>query len=976
MTRDLEPEIQALGRRLLKADAEREPIVLSPRWWQERLLQFATGDPAFRVKLLRFVDVLPALRSASAVADHIRQYFREDAPALVEAGAILSSPPPFRPVVSRIVRESVYAMAHRFIPGETPEGAVDRLQDLRGHNIAYTVDLLGEATLSEAEADTYARRYADLITTLTERAPGPAAGFWQGVPPVNISIKLSALYAQFEPAAPHVVSAKVRERLLPLLRLAKERGAFVNVDMEQFVYKDLVHGIFRDALTEPDLRAFADVGIVVQAYLKDAEDTIRSLEAFARERGTPISVRLVKGAYWEEEGIIADQNDWAVPVYEDKAATDASFERCTDLLLAASPHLRAAFGTHNPRSIAQAVVKARAMGLESNIEFQMLFGMADGLRDTVVEEGFRTRVYVPVGAIIPGMAYLVRRLLENTSNQSWFVREDRDATPEELLAPPEPVDGGWAPYPGAPMPFTNLPPATFHHAGTRIAMNDALASVRLGFGTTQPLLIGDTTVADREMNEVRYPADPSVLLGRVAKGTVDDAEAAVQHAVNAFPAWRDLGATARGDILRRAASLLEERRFELAALMVYESAKPWREADGDVTEAVDYLRYYAQEAERLAQPVPMHSPRGETNAMWREPRGVAAIIAPWNFPLAIICGMTAGALSTGNCAVLKPAEQSPLIAARLVEVLRDAGVPTSAVQYIPGPGSVVGRTLVEHPQVETIAFTGSKEVGLGIIESASKLRPGQRNVKRVIAEMGGKNAVIIDDDADLDQAVAGVVGSAFGYAGQKCSACSRLIVVGSAYDDVVARLAAAVESLVVGPPHQPATFVPPVISADAKARIERYIAGGKQTARLLVQGARPAGEGYYVAPTVFVDVAPDDALARDEIFGPVLSVFHVETMSEALKLALDSEFALTGGLYSRNPRNIDLVQREFGVGNLYINRRITGAVVGRHPFGGLGLSGVGEKAGGPDYLLQFLRPRAVSENTARRGFAPEQGGGI
>ncbi len=976
MTRDLEPEIQALGRRLLKADEEREPIVLSPRWWQERLLEFATGDPAFRVKLLRFVDVLPALRSASAVADHIRQYFREEAPAIVEAGAILSSPPPFRPVVSRIVRESVYAMAHRFIAGETPEGAVDRLQDLRRHNVAYTVDLLGEATLSDAEADTYARRYAGLITTLTERAPGPSTGVWQDVPPVNISIKLSALYSQFEPAAPRDVSAKVRERLLPLLRLAKQHGAFVNVDMEQFVYKELVHGIYRDALMEPDLRDFSDVGIVVQAYLKDAEDTIRGLEAVARERGTPFSVRLVKGAYWEEEGIIADQNDWPVPVYEDKAATDASFERCTDLLLAAAPHLRAAFGAHNPRSIAQAVVKARALGAEGSIEFQMLFGMADGLRDAVVEEGFRTRVYVPVGAIIPGMAYLVRRLLENTSNQSWFVREDRDESPEELLAPPRPVEGGWAPYPGAAMPFVNIAPAEFHRPTVRDAMSTALESVRLGFGTTQPLLIGDAVITDRDLNEVRYPADPSVLLGRVAKGTADDVEAAVRHAVQAFPAWRDLGATVRGDILLRAALLLEERRFELAALMVYESAKPWREADGDVTEAVDYLRYYAREAERLAQPVPMHSPRGETNAMWREPRGVAAIIAPWNFPLAIICGMTAGALSTGNCAILKPAEQSPLIAARLVEVLRHAGVPNGVVQYLPGSGSVVGKALVEHPQVETVAFTGSKEVGLGIIESASKLRPGQRNVKRVIAEMGGKNAVIIDDDADLDQAVAGVVGSAFGYAGQKCSACSRLIVVGSAYDEVIARLAAAVESMVVGPPHGPATLVPPVISADAQQRIEGYIARGKQTARLLVQGARPAGGGHYITPTVFVDVAPDDALARDEIFGPVLSVFRVETMADALELGLDSEFVLTGGLYSRNPRNIEVVQREFRVGNLYINRRITGAVVGRHPFGGLGLSGVGEKAGGPDYLLQFLRPRAVSENTARRGFAPEHGGGI
>jgi RHH-type proline utilization regulon transcriptional repressor/proline dehydrogenase/delta 1-pyrroline-5-carboxylate dehydrogenase len=374
------------------------------------------------------------------------------------------------------------------------------------------------------------------------------------------------------------------------------------------------------------------------------------------------------------------------------------------------------------------------------------------------------------------------------------------------------------------------------------------------------------------------------------------------------------------------------------------------------------------------QPERLGSVLGEENLYLREPRGVTAVIAPWNFPLAIITGMSSAALAAGNCAILKPAEQSPLIAAKLVEILREAGVPDGAVQYLPGPGAEVGRALVEHPGVETIAFTGSKEVGLGIIEAASRVRPGQRQVKRVIAEMGGKNAVIVDEDADLDQAVAGVIASAFGYAGQKCSACSRLIVVGTAYPEVEARLAAAVESLVVGPPDDPATIVPPVISAEAQRRIQGYIEVGRQTARLLVQGPRPASDGYYVTPTVFADVDPTDRLARDEIFGPVLSVFHAPDMAAALTLALDSEFALTGGLYSRNPRNIARARDAFRVGNLYINRKITGAAVGRQAFGGLGLSGIGHKAGGPDYLLQFLSPRTLTENTMRRGFAPEGDG--
>ncbi len=325
------------------------------------------------------------------------------------------------------------------------------------------------------------------------------------------------------------------------------------------------------------------------------------------------------------------------------------------------------------------------------------------------------------------------------------------------------------------------------------------------------------------------------MIGRVAQATTEDVEAAVAAAREGFPAWRDLPASERGDILRRAAGLLEERRFDLAATMVFESAKPWHEADGDVCEAIDYLRYYAAQGERLSLPQPMGDVPGEENDYFHEGRGVTAVIAPWNFPLAIITGMSVGALAGGNAAILKPAAQSPIIAHSLVEILREAGVPDGVVQYVPGPGGEVGRALVEHPGVDNIAFTGSSAVGLGIIEAASRVREGQRNVKRVIAEMGGKNAIIIDDDADLDQAVQGVLTSAFGYAGQKCSACSRLIIVGSAYEEALERLKNAVASLVVGPPHDPATFVPPVIGADAREKIMGYIESGRAYATLLVQ---------------------------------------------------------------------------------------------------------------------------------------------
>jgi len=376
----------------------------------------------------------------------------------------------------------------------------------------------------------------------------------------------------------------------------------------------------------------------------------------------------------------------------------------------------------------------------------------------------------------------------------------------------------------------------------------------------------------------------------------------------------------------------------------------------------------------LSQGQPLNDPPGEENEYFHEGRGVTAVIAPWNFPLAIITGMSVGALAGGNAAILKPAAQSPVIAYRLVELLHEAGVPRGVVQYLPGPGREVGQALVEHAGVDNVAFTGSSGVGLGIIAAASKTQPGQRNVKRILAEMGGKNAIIIDDDADLDEAIHGTVDSAFGYGGQKCSACSRLIIVGSAYEPAVERLRNAVASLVSGAPHDPATQVPPVISADARDKILGYIDEGRRSCTLVAEGSTPeAGGGHYVAPTVFVEVPLDSPLAQEEIFGPVLCVFRADDFEEALQIAMNSRFGLTGGVFSRNPRNIELARRAFRVGNLYINRKITGAIVGRQPFGGRAMSGVGEKAGGPDYVRQFMEPRVVSENTVRRGFAPEDG---
>jgi RHH-type proline utilization regulon transcriptional repressor/proline dehydrogenase/delta 1-pyrroline-5-carboxylate dehydrogenase len=522
-------------------------------------------------------------------------------------------------------------------------------------------------------------------------------------------------------------------------------------------------------------------------------------------------------------------------------------------------------------------------------------------------------------------------------------------------------------------PFTNEPLVDFSRQIERDRMQAALRRVQSELGRLYPAWIDGRTPTPAAAIESVNPANLRQIVGRVARCTVAQADEAVAAAVRAAPTWSRAGVWRRVEPLFETAKSLRRRRFELAAWMVLECGKQWREADADVAEAIDFCEYYARAMLELDRPRLRNQP-GEDNSYFYSSRGVAVVIAPWNFPLAILCGMTMAPLAAGNPVVLKPAEQSSVVAAKFVEILRSLDLPDGVVQFVPGVGEEVGRSLAEHPDVSVVAFTGSVPVGLSLIRQAADLRPGQRTVKRVVAEMGGKNAVIVDDDADLDEAVRGVVVSAFGYQGQKCSACSRVIVLPGVYDAFVSRLRNATASLSMGPPEDPSFAVGPVIDVEARDRLLNAIQRGKQEATCLYAGDPGALSevGCYIGPHLFSEVKPDSFLAQTELFGPILSILRARDLDEAVQIANDTSYALTGGIYSRNPEVIDRVKRDFEVGNLYINRKITGAEVDRQPFGGFKLSGVGAKAGGPDYLLQFLTPRTITENTFRRGFAPEE----
>lgn len=971
-------EIREQGQEIFRLMNTEPPTVFSRKGWNAILMNLAMSAPELKVQLFRFVDVLPTLATPEQLVSHIREYFLDEAPhvppllrgivAGVESKATAG-------ITAALVRRNIVSFSRNFIAGESAEAALPVLRELWREGSAMTLDVLGEAALSEREAVEYQGRYLDLIATLAREMkswPAHDAAREQAFPRLNVSVKLSSLFSRVGPLNYDESVAMIKERLRPIFRAAREAGALVNFDMETFSLKNLTLDVFCELLGEEEFREWEHAGIALQAYLKETYDDLQRLIEWSRKRKRRITVRLVKGAYWEYEIVNARQKNWPAPVFENKAHTDWNFERCAELLLANTATVTPAIATHNVRSLAAAMVAAKQHGATlHDFEFQMLFGMAEPVKHAVRRMGYALREYTPVGALIPGMAYLVRRLLENTSNEGFLRKTFADhAGRDLLLAAPEPWPGE------APLskvegigPFRNEPLLDFSRKDCRDECRAAIESVRAQLGQHYPALIGGREKSGAEKIVSVNPSMPQQVVGEVASVSREDVAEALAAARAAQPAWENLGARERANILFRAAKIARKRHKELMAWQIFETGKNWAEADADVAEAIDFFEYYGREMLRLGEPFKVGDAPGEDNRYFYRARGVALVIAPWNFPLAISAGMASAALATGNTVLYKPASVSPVIGWQFVSIMREAGLPDGVLNFIPGRGEIIGE-LAEQVGVDLIAFTGSQEVGLRLIEWAARTPAGARSVKRVIAEMGGKNAIIVDADADLDQAVAGVMQSAFGYQGQKCSACSRVIVLAGCYERFLDRLTEAVKGIRVGPAEDPANFMGPLIDGPARERVERYIALAREQGRIAVQGEAPQGE-CYVAPVVVADLPADSAILREEIFGPLLAVVKAKDMDEALAIANDSDYALTGGLYSRSPANIRKVAQEFATGNLYINRGITGAIVGRQPFGGFRMSGVGSKAGGPDYLLQFLEPRVVTENTMRRGFSPD-----
>ncbi len=1038
MDSQLEEKIVRRGKDFFTSISGEAPSIFNKGWWTGKVMDWAMQNEDFKVQLFRFVDVLPYLNTSESLLRHIREYFSggdADVPAVLKWGASAAGigGALTGKIMGMTIRSNIEGMARQFIIGENVKEAMKGLGKLRKDGFTFTVDLLGEATVNEEESDAYAAGYHEVLDALAkeqEKWPflpgkGPDAGMdWGSSPRVNVSIKPSALYSQAKPVDIEDSVAGIYRRLEPIYRKVVAMGGFLCIDMEQLKYREITIELYKRLRSAPEFRNYPHLGIVLQAYLVDCGDSVEDLIAWSRREKLPIAIRLVKGAYWDAETVMAKQNGWPVPVWTYKPESDLNYETLAKRILENHDTVYFSCASHNVRTISAVMETAIALNVpENRYEFQVLYGMAEPVRKGLLKVAGKVRLYCPYGELIPGMAYLVRRLLENTANESFLKQSFADnadvtrllespaATLERekakraagkakreaalkaardvarfeagdaamqtaygasYVAPDANGENGKTPQAEKPLfpPFANEAMIDFTLSKNREAFVTAIAGVRKTTGRTLPLYIGGKDVATQELLPTTNPADPSECIAKVCQAGRQEIDQAIAAARAAFPAWRDTSPADRAMYLHRAADIARRRMYEFSAVQILEVGKQWDQAFHDVGEGIDFLEYYARDMLRLGNPRRMGRAPGELNHLFYQPKGIAAVISPWNFPFAIAIGMVSAAIVTGNPVIFKPSSIASAVGYNLVDVFREAGLPAGVFNYCPGRSSVMGDYLVEHPDIALIGFTGSVDVGLHIVEKAAKVHPGQKQVKRVIAEMGGKNAIIVDDDADLDEAVLQILYSAFGFQGQKCSACSRVIVLSSIYDKFIHRLTGAAKSIKIGPSEDPNNYMGPVADAAQQKNVLEYIAVAESEGRVLVKRTDIPATGCYVPLTIVEDIKPEHRIAQEEIFGPVLAVMRADNFDEALAIAGSTRFALTGGVFSRSPENLAKARRDFRVGNLYLNKASTGALVERQPFGGFNMSGVGSKTGGPDYLLQFMDPRVVTENTIRRGFTP------
>jgi RHH-type proline utilization regulon transcriptional repressor/proline dehydrogenase/delta 1-pyrroline-5-carboxylate dehydrogenase len=865
------------------------------------------------------------------------------------------------PAIRTAARQAMRVMGNHFVLGQTIGEALDRAGSGAARSYRYSFDMLGEGARTAADAERYFQSYADAIRHIGARAGNMPLPNRPG-----ISVKLSALHPRYEATNRDAVLRELTPRVIALAEAAKRDDLNFTIDAEEADRLELSLDIFARLAAAPSLAGWDGLGLAVQAYQKRASQVIAWLEALADASQRRFMVRLVKGAYWDSEIKRAQERGLEdYPVFSRKAMTDLNYIVCAKALLAARPRIYPQFATHN--ALTMAMLREIA-GNNEGYEFQRLHGMGDAAYGALIanDPAVACRVYAPVGGHRELLAYLVRRLLENGANSS-FVHEAADASVPvtELLKRPaaEISHPDRARHRHLPRPADLFPDGRKNSRGYELGHAETLQSL-LSARDTSPQAAQSIINGEKRAGasfDLLSPVDGR-MIGRVTPAAPADARHAVEAARRGFHQWGRTDACARATTLRRAADLLEAKTGRLIGLLQREAGKTLDDCIAEIREAVDFLRYYAGEAERLmGAPIPLPGPTGEDNHLLYRPRGVIIAIAPWNFPLAIFLGQVAAALAAGNTVVAKPAEQTPLIGYLAIEILHEAGIPKEALHLVLGDGSI-GASMVEHPEIAGVVFTGSTETARRINRA---LAAKDTAIVPLIAETGGINAMVVDATALPEQVADDVVLSAFRSAGQRCSALRLLCLQEDVAERMIEMIVGAARELRLGDPGLPETHIGPVIDAEAKARLDLHIARMKREA--IVHYAGEAPQGLYVAPHIFR--LPSISALKEEVFGPVLHVvtYRAGTLDRVIEEIEATGYGLTFGMHSRIDTDIARVTSALQTGNIYVNRNMIGAVVGVQPFGGHGLSGTGPKAGGPNYLLRFATEQVISINSAAAG---------
>ena len=882
-------------------------------------------------------------------------------------GATSQSPYGRDILLAKGIRIGMSAMASNFIVASDIESATSNVSSATAKGVGYMYDILGEAALGPNNCDLYEEKVLRAMDHLERIYQGRQDKY--GQPLASMAIKLSALTPHFDPLDSEGTKAELIPRLLTIFRRARDTNTALYIDSEHYDVRHLTYGIFKDVMERDEFKDYHHAGIVIQAYMKDSERIVHDMLGWGKKHHRRFTTRLVKGAYWDQE--IADKQLRGLEpnVFMSKSETDMQFEKLTDLLLRHTDISRAAIASHNARSMVHAMELAKEYNvLSSDFEIQMLHGMGDEYVDSLLKRDVRVVKYGPVGTVTEGMKYFIRRLLENSSNQSFLRKLGIDADPREYLKKPA-SNGGKKPVMPA-LEFDNYPSPDWTLPDVRDKVWTALHAMKesCAHAPQEKLYINGQWREAHRTIPVRNPST-NELIGSAAYAEHDHIDEAVACAHKAQEGWSEIGVGKRVESLRRVSQIMQDRYYALLSRLVIEGGKTIREAAGEINEMIDFVNYYSDQALDFMQDRSLQSGLlGEENYTRQEPYGVVATIAPWNFPAAIFVGQIVAALATGNAVVAKPSEKTPLVAADIARIFEEAGLPEGVFNLVTTDGEERSY-LVNHLGVAKIAFTGSYKTAKQIMQQIVS-EDSPRSMNSVIAETGGINAVIVDACSDLELAAQGILRGAFGNAGQKCSATSRVIVHEAIYDEFMGMLVRGADALVVGDASNPRTDVSPIIDRLQYNSILASLAKAEKegAVKLTSRPYKAQGPGNYLNPVVMeIKDWKKDVLGQTEVFGPVLGVIKYRSIEEAVKILNGTRFGLTGSIYSYDPVHVEHAVRRSQVGNMYVNKPTTGSIVGRQEFGGRKQSGTGPKAGGPDYLLAFTTPKTVSVSVADRG---------